>query len=128
VRYGVITSEQVDLSVSLIRAALTGALAAIVLAFPLAALTALVFRFPIPFGSYESGPAAVPLALMAVVFYGTLGGFLLLGVLGAGAGIVVHRTATNGQPLVTRILRYSLLLALAAVLTLAILDKLIGAW
>jgi hypothetical protein len=44
---------------------LAGATVAIAASFPLAALVALVFRFPIPFGSYMSGPDAVVPALFA---------------------------------------------------------------
>lgn len=113
----------------MIRAAAIGALATIVLAFPMAALMALVYRFPVPFGGYVSGPTAVPLALMGVVFYGALGGFFVLGGLGCAAGIAAHRMGrTNDKRVVTLALELSLLIAFAVIFTLAILDKLIGPW
>jgi hypothetical protein len=48
---------------------------AVGLVFPFAALCGLVYRFPVPFSGYLSGVMAMPLALLAVVVYGILGGF-----------------------------------------------------
>jgi hypothetical protein len=48
---------------------------AVGLVFPFAALCGLVYRFPVPFAGYLSGVMAMPLALLAVVVYGILGGF-----------------------------------------------------
>jgi hypothetical protein len=114
----------------MIRAAVIGACAAIVLTFPIAALTALVYRFPIPFGGYASGPSAVPLSLAAVAFYGVaMGGFVVVGLLGFAAGVVAERVArANRKPVVKMTVLFALLLALLAVFALAILDKLIGPW
>lgn len=110
-------------------AAWRGALWAVVLAFPLAAICALVFRFPLPFGGYASGPAAMPRALVAVVFYGVLGGFPTLMVAGALGGAAAYALR---QPVVARIRRLTVvfagLIALLGVVLLAVLDKLIGAW
>jgi hypothetical protein len=110
-------------------AALRGALWAAALAFPLAALCALAYRFPVPFSGYQTGLNAVPAALGAVVFYGTLGGFAVLlaaGALGGAAAYVL------GCPNVQRVRRLTLafagLVALLGVGLLAILDKLIGPW
>ena len=73
-----------------------GALSAILLVFPLAAVCALLFRFPIPFGSYESGWSAVPHAgPPAVRFYGSLGGFISSSRCWAALGGVL-RTASDG--------------------------------
>jgi len=106
-----------------------GALATILLAFPLAALCALLFRFPVPFGAYESGWSAVPHALAAVRFYGALGGFALLALLGAVGGAVAHRM---GRPDTRRVWRWTISLAaavaLCAVLLLSTLDYIIGPW
>lgn len=110
-------------------ALLRGALWAVVLAFPLAALCALLYRFPIPFSGYRSGLIAVPGALIAVMFYGMLGGFLALLATGALGGAAAH---TLGQPDGQRIRRLTLafagLFALLSVGLLAVLDKLIGPW
>lgn len=99
------------------------------LAFPFAALCALVYRFPIPLGGYEGGPDAAPIALMAVIFYGLLGGFPALFVSGALGGALAYRV---GRPDPTRIRWFTIVLAamvaLASVVTLAVLDKIIGPW
>jgi hypothetical protein len=106
-----------------------GALATILLVFPLAAVCALLFRFPIPFASYESGWTAVPHALAAVRFYGSLGGFVLLAVLGGLGGVVAHRI---GRPDARRVWRWTVFLAavvaFCAVMLLATLDYIIGPW
>ncbi|MBI4502841.1 MAG: hypothetical protein HY700_16975 [Gemmatimonadetes bacterium] len=106
-----------------------GALATILLTFPLAALCALLFRFPVPFASYESGWSAVPHALAAVHLYGTLGGFVLLGFLGGLGGVVAHRM---GRPDTWHIWQWTISLAavvaFCAVILLATLDYIIGPW
>jgi hypothetical protein len=98
-------------------------------AFPLAAIFALVYRFPIPFSGYESGLSAVPRALGAVLFYGALGGFIALFAGGALAGLAAYAIARPDEPRVRRLtLTFAALVALLGVATLAILDKLIGPW
>jgi hypothetical protein len=110
-------------------AVLKGMLWAVGLVFPLAGLCALIYRFPIPFAGYESGLAAVPLALVAVVFYGIIGGFPALMAAGALGGAAAHGI---GQPDPARVrlltVTFAGLFALAGVIMLAILDKLIGPW
>lgn len=110
-------------------ALLRGALAAIALSFPAAALTALVYRFPIPFGGYQGGAAAVPLSLGAVLFYGVLGGFVVVGGLGALAGLGA-RALYPARPAAARRLTWLLAgaVALGSALFLAGLDRLIGPW
>src|SRR3712207_6106228 len=110
-------------------AALWGALSAVALAFPFAAVCALVYRFPIPFGGYERGAHAVPLTVVAVAFYGALGGFPLLLATGALGGWAAHALAAPDLRRV-RLLAVGFGAALAAVgvLLLAVLDKLIGSW
>ncbi len=110
-------------------AVVRGALLTVALAFPFAAICALVYRFPVPFGGYVTGPAGMPRTLIAVVFYGILGGFPALLVLGALGGAAAYAL---GRPEVGRIRRLTLafagLIALLAVALLAILDKLISPW
>lgn len=113
----------------MIRAILSGAVFAIVLSLPVALLTVVVFRFPIPFGGYESGVVAIPRTILAVGFYGMLGGFPLLGLLGAGAGLWAwRRHAPDARGVLRLTLMLASFVALAGVLTLAVLDKIIGPW
>jgi hypothetical protein len=109
---------------------LWGALTAVLGTFPLAVLCALVFRFPVPFGGYMTGPESVIPVLIAVVFYGALfGGFIVQAMLGGVGGLAAQRW---GGPDRRRIARLRTMLALLGaapgVFTLAILDKLIGPW
>ncbi len=108
---------------------LQGAIWAVVLSFPIAGLFALLYRFPVPFAGYLTGITAVPQALVAVVFYGILGGFGVLIAGGALGGVAAHGL---GQPHPQRIrmlnLTFAGLVALASVGLMAILDKLIGPW
>ena len=106
-----------------------GALWAVTLAFPLAAICGLLYRFPVPFAGYLSGPEAVPLALMAVVFYGILGGFpalLTAGAIGGAAAYAIGRTDVRRVRRLT--LAFAGLIALLGVGLLAVLDKVIGPW
>jgi hypothetical protein len=110
-------------------AVLRGAFWAVALAFPFAALCALVFRFPIPFGGYERGPGTVLHAVVALVFYGALGGFPALLALGALGGNFAPRLGRSEAARVRRLgLAFSALAALGSVLLLAVLDKVIGPW
>ena len=106
-----------------------GAATAVLLAFPLAALCALVYRFPVPFAGYESGPAAVPRALLAVLFYGAVGGIPALLAAGALGGWLAHRIA---RPDGRRVRRLAIAAggaaALVGVIALAVLDLVIGPW
>ena len=108
---------------------LRGALWAVALAFPIAAICALLYRFPVPFAGYLTGPVAVPGALAAVVFYGVLGGFpalLVAGALGGAAAYALGRTAERRVRRLT--LAFAGLIALLSVGLLAVLDKVIGPW
>jgi hypothetical protein len=111
------------------RAVVTGIVWALFWVFPVAALVALCFRFPIPFSGYESGPSAVLRSLFAVLFFGVLGGFLVIAALGAASGALAHRLA---GPDVRKWRWLAVGLALGgdfvAVMTLAVLDKIIGPW
>jgi hypothetical protein len=113
----------------MIRSILAGTLWAVVGAFPLAALVALCYRFPIPFSGYESGPAAVLSALFGVVFYGTMGGFVVLAGLGAASGGIAHWLAgQNKARLRWLVPAAGLTCAFVAIMILAVLDKIVGAW
>jgi hypothetical protein len=110
-------------------AILWGALSAMLLTFPLAAVCAIVYRFPVPFGGYVSGIAPLPYVLMGVFFYGILGGFPLLAVSGALAGWVAHQAAQPNSLAARRLAAvFGALVAVLGVVLLAVLDKLIGPW
>ncbi len=110
-------------------AVLRGALWAVALAFPLAAIFALIYRFPVPFAGYETGLTAVPGALVAVVFYGFLGGFPVLLAAGGLGGAAAHALARPDVPRIRNLtLAFAGIVALLAVALLAVLDKLIGPW
>ena len=94
--------------------------------FPLAALAALVFRFPIPFGSYMSGIGAVIPALFAAGFYGVIGGFAVQAILGGAAGVMAARTGAANRR--RAVLTCAVLAALPGLLILSILDWIIGPW
>ena len=106
-----------------------GAAVATAGAFPAAALIALVYGFPVPFVGKLQGVAAIKPAMFAVVFYGILGGFIVLPLLGAAAGFLASRM-NHGNPRAARRLTIiaALAVSLACVVFLATLDLLIGPW
>lgn len=107
------------------REAALGAVASVVLCFPCAAIVAMLYRFPVPFGDYASGVQGIPLAVMAAAFYGALlGGFVPVGLIGA-----VLALRMRGRPNTTQgILVRSTAVALAAAVCLATLELFIGPW
>jgi len=111
------------------QAMVKGAFWAVGLAFPLATVCALAYRFPLPMVGYATGRTSIPEVLLAVVFYGLFGGFPVLLVGGVAAGAVAY---TLGQPDPQRVRRLvpalAGLVAAVGVGFLAILDKLIGPW
>ena len=112
-----------------VRAGLTGALLSVGLAFPAAMLLMLVYRFPVPFVGYESGVAALPHAVVAVAFYGVLGGFLALGLAGTAAGVAIHRSAArSGRRWLPPTIAAAAGIAFIAALGMSVLDKVIGQW
>ncbi len=106
-----------------------GAVVCCLVAFPAAFVTALVWRLPIPFGKYESGMHGAGMSWFAVLFYGAIGGFAVLGTFGAIGGAVAHQ---RHAPDSGAVLRLNLLLAfLFATLAVGLLsgrDLLIGKW
>lgn len=110
-------------------AAIRGGLWAIAMAFPLAAGCALLYRFPVPFAGYLTGPSAMPGALAAVLFYGVLGGFVALFAGGAAGGVLAHAIGRpSGQRVHWLTIGFALVSALLGVVLLATLDKFIGPW
>lgn len=106
-----------------------GALIGVLGTFPLAAVCALLFRFPIPFVGIRSGFGAVLPALLAVVFYGVLGGFVVQAVLGGLGALVASKIEPSSPPASNRwCLVVSLAAASLGVIALATLDWIIGPW
>ena len=110
-------------------AVLRGAVWAVVLAAPFAAICALLYRFPKPFAGYATGPDGVGDALLAAVFYGLMGGIPALLVAGALSGATAYYL---GRPDPQRIRRLAFALAgivaAVGVGALAILEEIIGPW
>jgi len=107
-----------------------GAIVGIVATVPLVILCALVFRFPVPFAGYLSGPSAILPALIAILFYGVFfGGFVVQALLGGLGGLLAEHLASPDKHNVKRLcVVFSTIGASFGVLTLAILDKIIGPW
>ena len=96
---------------------------------PLAALIALFFRFPVPFVGHMSGVAAVLPALMAVAVYGGLmGGFILVGIAGAIAGMLASFIVDDALRRIWLMRCLSVLSSLIILLAFATLDRVIVTW
>lgn len=112
-----------------LRAAIIGAILSVSSVFPITALMALFFRFPVPFAGIEGGLAQVLPALVGLLFYGVfMGGFLVVAVCGALAGTLaqfVSRTERQRRQL-QRWLPIAATLMLLFIL--ATLDWYIGPW
>jgi hypothetical protein len=99
------------------RPGIRDALYAGLLMFPAAGIVALVYRFPLPFGGSASGPAGVWDAMMATLFFGLVGGFIIVPLAAAGLGAFMrrHRSTTGGAadtlPSAIAAVLYALLLA-----------------
>ena len=108
----------------------TGALIGVVGSLPLAALSALLFRFPVPFAGYMSGSRAVVPALMGTLFYGlALGGFAVQALLGGLGGLAGARRGWPDHNRRRRLcVTHSLVGSGIGVMTLAVLDWIIGPW
>jgi len=106
-----------------------GAVAGVLGSLPLAALCALLFRFPIPFVGYRSGVIAMVPAMFAALFYGVMGGIPVQAVLGGAGGAI---GAWASRPDESRMRRcafvVSMLFAVPGIVTLAVLDYLVGRW
>lgn len=104
-----------------------GGLWAIALAFPLAAICALLYRFPQPMAGYSRGLSAMPPTIFAVIFYGLFGGFVVLYVVGGLGGAAAHANGRPDERLVRRLaLAFGGLTALISVVFIAELDTIIG--
>jgi hypothetical protein len=110
-------------------AILTGAAFCVFGSIPLAGLTALFFRFPVPFAGYVNGLLGVIPAMLGVVFYLILGGFIILGVLGTAVGLITWNLHHGDGPLRVGILVRNCLLAdMLPIALLAVWDLIYGPW
>jgi len=107
-----------------------GAVVGIIATIPLSLLCALVFRFPVPFVGYMSGPSAIYPTLIAIFFYGVpFGGFIVQGLLGGLGGLIAEHFAAHDKHSSKKLcIIFSTIGAFIGVLTLALLDKIIGPW
>lgn len=111
------------------RAVLIGVCCSILGAFPLAALTALVYSFPVPFRGKVSGPEGVISSQGAVFLYGITGGFVVLGLVGVAAGVIASWAGRDDPRRVAWLsVLLSLLFSAACVILLATLELIIGPW
>jgi hypothetical protein len=98
-------------------------------AFPAAGLVALFYRFPVPFGGYMSGPLGAIPAMFGAAFYLLLGGFIILGPLGALAGLLGWLI---GRPDSRRVLGWvlglSLLFDLLGAVLISVWEYIYGPW
>jgi hypothetical protein len=103
-----------------------------------ALIFAFIFRLPIPmlgiigpFGEYDSGSDIIEIfkmVFLAWVFYGILGGFIILSVFGGLAGHLVGKTTDTLKNTNIKILKYSFIAGLIPVLFISTLDFFIGSW
>lgn len=111
------------------RCMLLGAMVAVFASFPLAGFVALVFRFPIPFVGYQSGVEAFLPALLAAFFYGIVGGVVVQAVAGSMGGVAAYMWTRKAEGRTTaKVVLLGMLSALPGLLTLAVLDWIIGPW
>ena len=105
------------------------AMTSIVGSIPLAGLVGLVFRFPIPFAGYESGPEAFARSMFAAIFFGVSGGLVVQAVMGFIGGLFAYQLASNRADQANRIIVFcGICAALPRLLVLATLDWIIGPW
>ena len=107
----------------------TGAIAALAGMFPTAFFLALIWKFPIPFYGMASGFEGAFQTPFAVLFYGILGGFVVVPGLGAIAGALAFRVA-HGDVAKSKKLSiiFGVICSIAAGVFIDMLDKIIGKW
>lgn len=116
-----------------------GAIFALASSLLMALLFAYIFRIPIPLGGYIGPFSAISTynmhivevfvaVLVAWVFYGIFGGFIILPLLGAVTGEYVGRIYAEAENKNKMILLWSFLISAIPVFILSILDYLIGPW
>jgi hypothetical protein len=117
---------------------LKGIFYTIFFSFFIALMFALLFRLPIPMGEIigpfgESDTSngileILQMVLFAWVFYGMLGGFIILSVLGWVAGHLGSRGVNVLENKGLRILKLSFIAAIIPIFFISTLDFFIGSW
>ncbi|EKE25756.1 MAG: hypothetical protein ACD_5C00042G0001 [uncultured bacterium] len=103
-----------------------GILFTIIFSFPSAAVLVSLFRFPIPFDEYATGFSYAVPAMLGVIFYGILGGFIVLAALGALAGHISIKMGSDELEIKKLTIMFSAIFAFMAAFILSILDYVIG--
>ncbi|WP_428306197.1 hypothetical protein [Lacipirellula sp.] len=103
-----------------------GAILAVLLMFPFAGLTALLYRFPVPIVGMVDGWDGVGAAMFGLTIYAMLGWILAPIALGAIGGSIAQRLAPNR--IVSFTVAFAALSAFTCTITLATIDKIIGPW
>ncbi|TWU37339.1 hypothetical protein [Novipirellula artificiosorum] len=122
-------SEPIDKPLPMWLAMIEGSAWALVSVFPIVALMALLFRFPVMFAGPSSGPSAVVPALFSALFYGVIMGGLVAVALGGGmAGVAACLISpdTKQRHWITAIL--ALFSTIFLLFILATLDWYVGPW
>lgn len=86
--------------------------------FPAAAMVTLVYRFPIPFEDYVRGPAGVWEAMLATIFYGMIGGFVLVPALAGLISALLRRGDREPPPRLAPLVPVSVALLYAVLVAL----------
>ena len=108
---------------------LSGAVWSILAAFPITVLLALFFRFPVPFAGIGGGISYVIPAIFGLLIYGIpLGGFILLGVCGALAGLLSRLATASAVQQIQLQRGLSVVVTAILLFILATLDWYIGPW
>ncbi len=118
-----------DSKAALKRSIETAVISAFVSIFPIAFVLALLWRFPVPFSGYENGVDGAVHSIGGVLFYGIIGGFIVLAALGYLGGFLASKIkAKKNSTSRTLSLVMGMMAALVCGITLSILDKIIGTW
>ena len=106
------------------------------LSLVVALLFAFIFRLPIPmgeiigpFGEHNSTNnfiETIQMAFTAWVFYGFLGGFIVIAIFGGFAGYLVSKSSDVKSNF--KIIQYSFIAGLIPILFISTLDFIIGPW
>lgn len=119
--------------------ALKGAIIAVVSSLFVAILFAYTFRLPIPMAGMlgplgdlnpygESVFGIVQSVIIAWLFYGAFGGFVVVAIFGAIAGFVAGRKNANLRNKNSRIVLWSVIASCIPVFFLSTLDYMVGPW